>query len=425
MIRLLLLAALMGCASVARTQGYTSWLTGDPSDAQGFPVRALTLMGGASENDEAMSWFLSHASQGDVVVIRTSGSDGYNEYLFNLGPAVNSVETIRFDDASASEDPYVLERLEQAEAIWIAGGDQATYVDMWQGTSVEAILNDKLLQVPVGGISAGMAILGNSYFSAANGTTTTAECLADPFNDAAAVAHDDFLELSAFGDWITDTHYDDPDRRGRHAVFLGRMWSDAGKIPLGIACDEFAAVCIDYTGTATCFGEYPEFDDYVYFLRPGCPEDWTPETLNAGVPVTWNRNGEALAVFRAHGTTDGSSTFDLNSWDDGTDGAWQHWWIDGGVLNTASAPGAPNCDVPTGVTEAGRSANRLWPNPASHEVWFTCEPGTTWEVRDLSGKVVAKGYCQGTRSSIGVKGWRSGIYQFRTPGRTQRFVVTP
>ena len=40
-------------------------------------------MGGATENDNAMRWFLNLADGGDVVVLRTSGSDGYNDYMFN------------------------------------------------------------------------------------------------------------------------------------------------------------------------------------------------------------------------------------------------------------------------------------------------------------------------------------------------------
>ena len=37
-------------------------------------------MGGASENDAAMAWFLERAGGGDVLVLRASGSDGYNDY---------------------------------------------------------------------------------------------------------------------------------------------------------------------------------------------------------------------------------------------------------------------------------------------------------------------------------------------------------
>ena len=45
-------------------------------------------------------------------------------------------------------------------------------------------------------------------------------------------------------DVITDTHYDDPDRKGRHVVFLSRILNDYATIGKGIACDEYTAVCM-------------------------------------------------------------------------------------------------------------------------------------------------------------------------------------
>ena len=78
---------------------YTSWITGDEGNSMAQPSPGVVLMGGASEHDEAMKWFLEQANGGDVVVIRASGSDGYNDYMFSdLGVTVNSVETIRFDN---------------------------------------------------------------------------------------------------------------------------------------------------------------------------------------------------------------------------------------------------------------------------------------------------------------------------------------
>ena len=40
-------------------------------------------MGGASEDDNAMKWFLERANGGDVLVLRATGADGYNDYLFS------------------------------------------------------------------------------------------------------------------------------------------------------------------------------------------------------------------------------------------------------------------------------------------------------------------------------------------------------
>ena len=52
-------------------------------------------MGGAREDDNAMRWFLKQADGGDILVLRTSGSNGYNDYLYSeLQVNVNSVESI-------------------------------------------------------------------------------------------------------------------------------------------------------------------------------------------------------------------------------------------------------------------------------------------------------------------------------------------
>lgn len=45
----------------------------------------------ASECDEAMKWFLNLANGGNVLVLRASGSDGYNNYFYSeLGDANRS-----------------------------------------------------------------------------------------------------------------------------------------------------------------------------------------------------------------------------------------------------------------------------------------------------------------------------------------------
>jgi cyanophycinase-like exopeptidase len=118
----------------------------------------ITFAGGATDNDNAMTWFLERANGGDVLIIRASGANGYNDYLFSdLGVAVNSVETILFNDASASNDEYVLQQIANAEAIFIAGGDQAVYVDYWKDSPVEDLLNAhvNVKQAVIGGTSAG------------------------------------------------------------------------------------------------------------------------------------------------------------------------------------------------------------------------------------------------------------------------------
>lgn len=348
MLRSLLWAATFA-ATQALAQTYTSYLTGNAGDAQTTPQFGIVLMGGAGEQDDAMRWFLQRAQGGDVVVLRTSGSNGYNNYLYSqLGIAVDSVETLVLHNAAAASHPYVLQRVQQAEAVWIAGGNQANYVSEWRGTPLAQALNDLLLQRHgvVGGISAGMAVLGESYFAALNGTITSATALGNPFHANMTLGHADFVRAPWLAQTITDTHFDNPDRRGRLAAFLARIHVDRGVRPLGIACDEYAAVCIDETGLARCYGAAPQYDDYVWFVRPACTEPSGPEVCQPGLPLTWHRGGQALKAYRIAGTSTGNRTFDLTDWRTGTGGQWFHWSVQNGTFAQATGS-APACSIPT------------------------------------------------------------------------------
>ena len=237
----------------AFSQNYTSYFTGNSTDSQQSANGGICLMGGATEDDNAMKWFLERANGGDVLVIRASGSDGYNDYFYtDLGIPVNSVETIVFHNASAANDSYIHERIEKAEAIWIAGGNQWNYVSFWRATAIDSLINAGIQNrnMAIGGTSAGMAILGGYYFSAQYGTVTSAEALANPFDSDITLDNAPFIDLPILQDVVTDTHYDDPDRKGRHVVFLARMLHDDGISAKGIACDEYTAVCIDENNMA-------------------------------------------------------------------------------------------------------------------------------------------------------------------------------
>ncbi|MFN3875489.1 MAG: Type 1 glutamine amidotransferase-like domain-containing protein, partial [Flavobacteriales bacterium] len=96
---------------------------------------------------------------------------------------MNSVETIVCHNASVSNEPYVQQRIQQAEAIWFAGGDQWDYVSCWQGTPVDSLVRLAITQrnIAIGGTSAGMAILAGYRFTAQFGTVTSQAALNNPY----------------------------------------------------------------------------------------------------------------------------------------------------------------------------------------------------------------------------------------------------
>ncbi len=228
-MRRILIALALVCSFGLNAQNYTSYFTGSEVDIVTNPIGGVCLMGGATESDDAMKWFLERCDGGDVLVLRASGSDGYNDYFFSeLGIQINSVETIVCNSPFAETEEYIQDKVSKAEAIWFAGGDQWNYVSYWRNGPLETLINQAISErnIVIGGTSAGMAILGGYYFNAVNGTTTSATALANPFANTVTPDAEPFLNVPLLFDVITDTHFDSPDRRGRIVAFLARIYTD-------------------------------------------------------------------------------------------------------------------------------------------------------------------------------------------------------
>lgn len=372
----------------SQSQNYTSYFTGNSADLVTQPTGGICLMGGASEHDEAMKWFLQQSNGGDVLVIRATGSNGYNDYMFNqLGITINSVETIVFNNANASSDAYVIDKIKKAEAIWIAGGDQWTYTSYWRNTAVDSLINKGISErnIVIGGTSAGMAIQGSHYFSAETGTVTSAQALNNPYNSLMTVSNEPFIVNQHLTNVITDTHYDNPDRKGRHVAFIARALQDEQTQIRGIACNEYTAVCIDVNGICRVYGDYPNYPEHAYFIQANCEIiNNVPEVCLASTPLTWNQGGAALKVYKANGTNNGSQTFDLNDWKTGTGGTWEDWSVNNGVLTQVASTEA-SCSI-SGLSSLENDWN-IYPIPVTGDV-LNIEGYTTEVIRlyDAFGK---------------------------------------
>ena len=344
-VRAILFFVFLISGSCVLAQPYTHFRTGNNQSINSSPLGGICLMGGATENDNAMRWFLERASGGDVLVLRTSGSDGYNAYFYSdLGVTINSVETIVCNSAAASQESYLHQRIQEAEAIWFAGGDQWEYISFWRNTPVDSLIHlaVQTRNIVIGGTSAGMAIQGQAYFTAQNGTITSSQALLDPYASNLTLDTLRFLGNEALSGIITDTHFDNPDRRGRTTAFLGRLLADLNQSYKGIACDEYVAVCIA-NDTARVFGDFPNYDDNAYFVSANCAlSSNVPETCSMSVPLTWNLGGEALSVCRIRGTQTGSNLFAVNNWKPINAADWFYWSVNNGVFQ--ETPGVePYC----------------------------------------------------------------------------------
>lgn len=408
------LLILLGLAHHIQGQSYTSYFTGDTTDVVVSPVKGTVLMGGASENDNAMRWFLNRANGGDILVLRTSGEDGYNDYFYSdLGVVVNSVETIVCNSPDASTDPYVLRRVAEADALWFAGGDQWDYVSYWRDTPMEDAFNEliNVKQITIGGTSAGCAIQGQVYFSAENGTIVSTTALNNPFHNLIQLGYNDFLNNPATQQIITDSHYDNPDRRGRQMVFLARLVTEYGIPFYGIGVEEYTSVCIDENNIAHVYGEYPAYQEYAYFLQANCFEPSGPEVCVDGEKLTWNRDNAALKVIKLAGKNDGSVSLDLNDWKttSGTPATWENWWVIDGEFETNEDATPINCEGD--AIESVNQANALLVHVDLNNATLYIQNEIQFEsfvIRDMNGRMIQE--IDGRTNNISLQKLPAGTY---------------
>jgi len=222
-------------------------------------------MGGGEQNP-ALTFLCERANGGDFLILRANTEDDYaqkvNEEIRALCP-LNSAATIIFSERDDADDRKLLERIAQAEAIFIAGGDQSNYVRFWQDTPVEEALNRHIAAgKPIGGSSAGLAVLGEFSFSSMIDTIHSPDALADPYGNKVTISRD-FLRIPLLAGTITDTHFAKRDRMGRLVVFLARILEDGwAKQVRAIAVEEGSAVLLETDGEAKVIGSGP-----AYFLE--------------------------------------------------------------------------------------------------------------------------------------------------------------
>jgi cyanophycinase len=297
-----LLVSVVFCA-VSGAADFEYIRRGHPQDVQTRAEAGVALMGGGSDLDDAFRWLCGKANGGDFLILRARGGADYNPYVDGLCK-VNSVATLIFPSLKAAQDPRVAEIIGHAEAIFIAGGDQSRYVNDWKGTPVQDAINAHVAAgKPIGGTSAGLAVLGQFVYGCLedkpdDADLTSREVLADPYIKRVTVVRD-FLKVPGLDNILTDSHFAKRDRMGRSLGFLARIvqngWS---KTPREIAIDEKSALLIEASGRAKVVGT----GSGVYFLQVTD----APQVCKPGQRLTF-RNVAAY-----HAPT--GATFDVRDW---------------------------------------------------------------------------------------------------------------
>jgi cyanophycinase len=242
-----------------------------------MPRFGAVLLGGHGDVDEATNFLCEHSGGGDLVVISAYGADEYNSDFHTACPE-NSVTTLVITSTEAANDPFVVDKIRNAHAIFISGGDQSHYVNYWTGQEVQKEINaDVARGVPLGGISAGLAVQGQFVFTAMLDTVKSPEALANPYDPHVTLVRD-FLSIPVPKGVITDSHFSQRERMGRSIAFLARIVQDGwAQEAHGIGVDETTAVLVEADGHAKVVGK-----NSAYFMTL----DHRPEVCADGKPLT-------------------------------------------------------------------------------------------------------------------------------------------
>ena len=307
-------------------EGIVVYRAGAEDDATPTTSGGALLAGGGPDSDEATRAAIDAAGRGDVVIVRMDDTGGaYAPYFVGLGArsATEIVldprrgnESVEGDELrqlrAAANDGWVESKLDRAELVFFAGGNQTKYVDVFTGTRLATAVNRAVRdrRSVVGGTSAGMHVLGGYVHTPrGRGSSVTSDAaLADPYIGAAEIAGTASLDLTrspfdvpGLENLVFDTHFAQRRRLGRSVVFLARAVTD-GLVPLAnarvVACDEGTAVFASATGTRV-FGPGDATVIRARSLPQTCVDD-TPLAWR-GVEV-WRNAGSVRDVSLEGGT---------------------------------------------------------------------------------------------------------------------------
>ncbi len=324
-----------------------------------LPTPSFVLMGGGPDVDPAFRWLIQRAgirpgTGGRFVVIRATGTEAYNPYIFysddtlSTSPTIadmwvggaslglTSVETLVIPSIKAANNQAVNAILAKANVVFIAGGDQSDYIRFWKGTALEQTLNALIRKnVPVGGTSAGLAVLGQFDYSALYKSATSELAMLDPyykditFDPNPLSLQGGFLAPPALASLIFDSHFDSRDRMGRFITFISRIVartatpvgaagcaggvlpasSSGGMTARGIGIGVETALLVQGNGNGNpvtakrVTNPSTSTESAVYFVRPSVP----PSICEPKTPLT-------ISTVEVRKLADSESVFNLTDW---------------------------------------------------------------------------------------------------------------
>ncbi|MFB7810383.1 hypothetical protein V6P99_37440 [Streptomyces virginiae] len=220
----------------------------------------------------------------DVVVLAASspGSGSRTpecDAVMGLG-GINSCTTWTLSKASDGNNAQANSDIRNAEFVYFAGGDQCKYA-AWKSTALRASVQSVVAKGGgSGGGSAGHHINSSVVYDACQGSITSSEALANPY-DSYATFTTGMFDWPHYGGTINDSHFVTRDRMGRTMAFVARALKDGltpGGNAWGVGVEEGGSLFVDKDGLATLYGA----NAYVVL------GDHQPERAVSGQPLTFS-----------------------------------------------------------------------------------------------------------------------------------------
>jgi len=216
----------------------------------------LCAIGGGSENyndwsDAPYGWVVNKADSGKIIIISDSDASSWlPNYFLSLG--ASDAYNKKIESRAIADLQLTYDELITADAIFIRGGDQWDYINLWKGTKTEeAIVFVFQSGGVVAGTSAGAAVLGDFDFTARYGSAYPRSSLINPIQSKLDF-DDEFLDLQP--NVIFDTHFIERGRFGRLIPMVYKINVALGRDIIGAGLDDRTALCITPDGIAEVMG---------------------------------------------------------------------------------------------------------------------------------------------------------------------------
>lgn len=221
-----------------------------------FSQGYVCAVGGGSEDynswsDAPYGWIVQKSDSGKIIILGVSSATSWlPNYFMSFGADTAYNKTVSSRSAANLQETY--DEIITAKAIFIRGGDQWDYINLWKGTKLDTAINYVFQNGGViAGTSAGEAVLGDVDFSAQNGSVYPDEALFNPFNSYMKF-EDNFLKFVP--DVLFDSHFIERARHGRLIAMLYNRYFQTGRELIGIGVDDRTAICITPDGIGEVMG---------------------------------------------------------------------------------------------------------------------------------------------------------------------------